>query len=183
MPDKLKLLLVAIITVLAILAALFFTQNKKAQNSKGSQVPVSASQAAKPMTLEDIQTSISENFNSKNFAKMEEIMQKPNVQVTIQSTECCSSVTSSQASSMLSYVQKGIPMDFNQKNPTIVTLKSKHPELKSAYVGISKNDTQLVAFSLNKNSEISAITMAVSWKIFDFSAQQPSPSPTSSSHL
>lgn len=171
---KIPIIIIIIALVAAVSLILVYTQNKsKKQNNPSSQTSV---QLPSPTpSLEDVQKAIAEQFNAKNFTKVESSMQKPNVEVTIQSTECCMFVPPEQASSQLNYVEKGIPMDFNQNNQTIADLKTKHRELKDAFIGISKNSTQLVAFFFNKDNAVSRITMAASWKIFDFNEPQPLP--------
>lgn len=175
MISKLKIP-IAIIIIVALAGALIllYIQNKSAKPKKTSSQATVQLPSPTP-SLIDVQKSIAAQVNAKNFAKIQDSMQKPNVEVTIQSTECCMFVPPEQASSQLNYVEKGIPLDFNQNNQIVVDLKAKHRELKDAYIGISKNNTQLVAFFFNKDNAISRITMAASWKIFDFNEPQPLP--------
>lgn len=175
MISKLKIpIAIILIALLAGISIFLYTQNKKANQKKPSTQTAIQLPSPTP-SLGDIQKAIASQMNAKNFAKIQDSMQNPNVEVTIQSTECCMFVPPEQASSQLNYVGKGIPMDFNQNNQTIVDLKAKHRELKDAFIGISKNDAQLVAFFFNKENAISRITMAASWKIFDFNEPQPLP--------
>lgn len=173
--SKIKIPILIIIIVAITAAALIFinTKNRSKQQNKLNQESV---QLPSPTpSLEDIQKAVAAQFNAKNFTKIADYMQKPNVEITIQSTECCMFAPPEQASSQLNFVEKGIPMDFSQNNQTIVDLKNKHREIKDAYVGISKNNTQLVAFFFNTKNEITGVTMAASWKIFNFNEQQPLP--------
>ena len=73
-----------------------------------------------------------------------------------------------EAVDQMSYIKNGIPMDFDQTNPIIVSLKSKNPQLAETFIGLSKNDEHLAAFTLDTQNKISAIQLSVSWKLYSY---------------
>ncbi len=68
----------------------------------------------------------------------------------------------------MKYLDDGIPMDFNQDSTIIKSIKNKNPQLADKYIGISLSKEQLVAFTIDPQNHISAILMAVTWKLYNF---------------
>jgi|SRR3989344_3693594 len=121
----------------------------------------------KTMTLSELQENIEASVNSKNTQAMATYMTNP-VSVILQATECCGEQTPDEAVAQLSYVEPGIPFNFDQKNETIKNLKSKNPELAGTFVAISQNMEYLVAFTVNNQNKITQVRFAVSWKLFTY---------------
>jgi len=119
------------------------------------------------MTLSELQENIEASVNSKNTQAMATYMTNP-VSVILQATECCGEQTPDEAVAQLSYVEPGIPFNFDQKNETIKNLKSKNPELAGTFVAISQNMEYLVAFTVNNQNKITQVRFAVSWKLFTY---------------
>lgn len=84
------------------------------------------------------------------------------------SSECCEPQTPDEAVVQLSYINDGIPLDFNQQLETIKNLKNKNPQLADAFIGVSKTTEHLAAFYLDSQNRISAIQLSVSWKLYNF---------------
>lgn len=175
--------------VLAIIAALIFAaavgyllfQNQKLANQliqkSPSPAPVETVQkppespvptpSAKPMTLVEIQENIKASVNSKNTQAIASFMTDP-VHVILQATECCGEQTPDEAVAQASYVEPGVPFNFDQENDTIKNLKAKNPELAGTYIGISQNMEHLIAFTINNKNKISQVRFSVSWKLFSY---------------
>lgn len=94
-------------------------------------------------------------------------MTTPTITFIIMSTECCQPQTPQEAITQLSYIEEGIPMDFNQENETIKNLKAKNSRLTDAYVGISQSKEHLIAFTIDQQNKISAVEVSVSWQLYE----------------
>ena len=178
-----------VLIVLTIIAALIFTaavgyllfQNQKLTNQltqtspsptpkETVQKPQESPQStpsSKPMTLLELQENIKASVNSKNTQAMASFMTNP-VHVILQATECCGEQTPDEAVAQASYVESGVPFNFDQQNETIKNLKAKNPELANTFVGISQNLEHLIAFTTNNQNKISQIRFSVSWKLFSY---------------
>lgn len=180
------ILLLALIAAFAIMAGTLVFQNRqliqKLSPSAPNKVlqPAAANASATPnsnqnpkQTLADIKVEIAANINASNFSALENYMATPTVEVVIQSSECCQPQTPTEAAKQAEYILKGLPMEFDQADPQIAGLKSKYPQLRGNYIGLSKYKEDLIAFTFDKNNKVTKITMAASWKIFDFNEPQP----------
>ena len=123
--------------------------------------------SSKPMTLLELQENIKASVNSKNTQAMASFMTNP-VHVILQATECCGEQTPDEAVAQASYVESGVPFNFDQQNETIKNLKAKNPELANTFVGISQNLEHLIAFTINNQNKITQVRFAVSWKLFTY---------------
>lgn len=183
MSRNLLIVLVIILVFLLAGAAYLIFQNQKIirqfENPSPSPVstplipstvnpstPVSPSQVP-ILTLALTQNAIKTNINAKNYQGLIPYMTNP-VSVTLQATECCGPKTPQEAISQLSYLDEGIPFNFDQESDVIKNLKSKNPELANRFLGISINKEHLVAFTINSENKISEVRMAVSWKLFSY---------------
>ena len=179
-----KLFIVLVIFAAVILAAaagylLFQNQKLASQLTQTSPSPTpketvqkpqespQSTPSAKPMTLLELQENIKASVNSKNTQAMASFMTNP-IHVILQATECCGEQTPDEAVAQASYVEPGVPFNFDQENETIKNLKAKNPELANTFVGISKNMEHLIAFTTNNQNKISQIRFAVSWKLFAY---------------
>lgn len=90
------------------------------------------------------------------------------VNLILQATECCGPRTPDEAVNQMSYINEGIPFDFNQESETTKSLKAKNPELAEKYIGISTGTEHLIAFGINNQNKISDIRISVSWKLFNY---------------
>ena len=81
------------------------------------------------LTKAQLEANIKDAINSKNFYALEGYMTTPTVNFLIMSSECCQPQSPQDAINQLSYIEDGIPMDFNQQNATIKDLKSKNSRL------------------------------------------------------
>jgi len=182
-----------VLIVLTIIAALIFTaavgyllfQNQKLSNqltqksqlqsptptpAETVQKPQESPQptpSSKPMSLFELQENIEAAVNSRNTQAMASYMTNP-IYVILQATECCGEQTPDEAVAQASYVEPGVPFNFDQQNETIKNLKAKNPELANTFVGISQNLEHLIAFTTNNQNKISQIRFSVSWKLFAY---------------
>lgn len=178
-----------LLIALAIITALVFTaaggylifQNQKLTNQLTQKSPSPSPKetvqkpqespqptpSTKPMSLFELQENIKASVNSKNTQAMASYMTNP-VHVILQATECCGGITPDEAVAQASYVEPGVPFNFDQGNETIKNLKTKNPELANTFVGISENMEHLIAFTTNSQNKITQIRFAVSWKLFAY---------------
>lgn len=186
MGKNFSFILITLVIILLAGIGYFIFQNQKLisqlssqTSSPGPQVPSQTSQSPQPSlspspsptpkkTAVEVQENIEAAINSKNTAALVSYMTKPKVNLSLMSSECCEPMTPDEAVAQLSYIDEGIPMDFNQNNPTIKNLKAKNSQLAQAFIGISKGKEHLAAFSLNSENAISAIQLSVSWKLYNF---------------
>src|SRR3990167_7759121 len=179
-----KLFIVLVIFAAVIFAAaggyLLF-QNQKLTNQLTQQSPSPSPKetvqkpqespqptpSTKPMSLFELQENIKASVNSSNTQAMGSYMTN-HVQVILQATECCGEQTPDEAVAQASYVEPGMPFNFDQQNETIKNLKAKNPELANTFVGISQNLEHLIAFTTNNQNKISQIRFSVSWKLFAY---------------
>lgn len=131
------------------------------------QVSTQPTPSSKLMTLLELQENIKASVNSGNTQAMASYMTNP-VHVILQATECCGEITPDEAVAQASYVEPGVPFNFDQENATIKNLKTKNPELANTFVGISQNMEHLIAFTTNSQNKIAQIRFSVSWKLFAF---------------
>ena len=119
------------------------------------------------LTLATTQNAIKTNINAKNYQGLTAYMANP-VNVILQASECCGPRTPAEAVDQMSYINTGVPFDFDQENSTIKNLKVKNPQLADKFIGISKASEYLVSFGINSDSKISDILMSVSYKLFNY---------------
>src|SRR3989344_7442588 len=180
-----KRLLIALVIIAAVIlataAGYLLFQNQKLTNQliqtspsptpkETIQKPQESPQStpsSKPMTLLELQENIKASVNSKNTQAMASFMTNP-VHVILQATECCGEQTPDEAVVQASYVEPGVPFNFDQQNETIKNLKAKNPELANTFVGISQNLEHLIAFTTNNQNKITQVRFAVSWKLFAY---------------
>jgi hypothetical protein len=132
--------------------------------------PLSSSPTTSPSpknTTQDIQQNIQDAINSKNYQGLVGYMQKPKVNFIIMSSSCCEPKTPDEAAAQLDYVKDGPPFDFNQNTTLVKNLKAKNTRLTNAYIGLSKTNENLVAFTLDSNSLITQIEVSVSFKLYN----------------
>ena len=179
-----KLLIVLVIIAAVILAAaagylLFQNQKLTNQLTQTSPSPTpketvqkpqkspQSTPSSKPMTLLELQENIKASVNSKNTQAMASFMTNP-VHVILQATECCGEQTPDEAVAQASYVEPGVPFNFDQQSEIIKNLKAKNPELADTFIGISQNIEHLIAFTINNQNKVSQVRFAVSWKLFAY---------------
>jgi hypothetical protein len=177
------LIILAGVIVIFLIGAgylLFQKQNMIRQTTSTSPSPIStpASLTASPsvpvtpspapiLTLSLTQNAIKTNINAKNFQGLIPYMTNQ-VSVILQATECCGPQTPDEAVTQMSYIDEGIPSDFDQNSELVKNLKSKNPELVGKFIGVSINKEHLAAFTINSENKISEVLMSVSWKLFAF---------------
>lgn len=173
-----------LILILIAISGFLALQNQKLLNQLAKQSPSptqqttqqspsiileSPSPSPSPKTsLKDLQENIEAAINSKNLAALASYMTKPKVNFIIMSSECCQPMTPDEAVSQLSYIDEGIPMDFDQTIQLVKDLKTKNPRLAGSYIGISKSKEHLVAFTVDSQNKISQVEVSVSWKLYNF---------------
>jgi len=180
-----KKLLIAFVIIMAVILAaavgyLFFQNqtlmNQLTQKSPSPwpettvQKPQESPQptpSSKPMSLFELQENIKASVNSRNTQAIASYMTNP-VHVILQATECCGEITPDKAIAQTSYVDPGIPFNFDQENEIIKNLKAKNPELADTFLGVSQNMEHLIAFTLNNQNKIAQIRFSVSWKLFAY---------------
>lgn len=176
--------LVIIVALLLSAVGYFIFQNQKVlkelANQKQGQKDQVASASAQTqvtsssplpspspiMTSKQLKENIQAAVNSKNFAAISTYVTIPKVNFSLMSSECCQPQTPDEAAAQMEYIKDGVPMDFNQENPTIKNLKAKNPELADAYIGVSQAKEQLAAFKFDSQNKISWIQLAITYKLY-----------------
>ena len=128
--------------------------------------PIPSNDATPKITLKQLQENIQASVNSKNYQALATYMKQPKVNFSLMSTECCEPQTPDKAAGQMSYIESGIPLDFNQEADLIKTLKSKNPQLTQTFIGISKSGEQLAAFTINSDNKITAIQLSVCYNLY-----------------
>jgi hypothetical protein len=180
-----KNLLIVLIVALFILLVgagylLFKNQNMIRQTTSTSPSPIStpATLTASPsvpatpsptpiLTLALTQNAIKTNINAQNYQGLVPYMTNQ-VSRILQATECCGPEPRESTVSQMSYIDEGIPFNFDQEQELVKNLKSKNPELADKFIGISINKEHLIAFTINSENKISEVRMSVSWKLFSY---------------
>ena len=173
-----KNFLIILVTIFAVLLAvsiylLYLTGQLTKQNSTPSPTAIVQSSPSEQPTPTPIQNlaltrkAIEENINDKNYQGLIPYMLTPKIDFFLMSSECCEPMTPQEASDQLSYIDEGIPLDFNQEADLVKNLKSKNPQLADTFIGISKNGEQLAAFTIDSQNKISAIQLAVTYKLYN----------------
>lgn len=129
--------------------------------------PTITPSSAPVLTLSLTQNAIKTNINAQNYQGLIPYMTS-NVNVILQATECCGPKTPQETISQMSYVDEGIPLNFDQESELAKNLKSKNPELTDKFIGVSTSKEHLLAFTINSQNKISEIRLAVSWKLFSY---------------
>lgn len=169
-------------TIIVLLTALgyFIFQNQKLigqlSGNSQSQTPApttsptpSASPEPSPspeITAAITQNAIKTNIAAKNYQGLIPYMEGT-VQVVLQATECCGAKTPQEAIEQMTYINEGVPFNFDQNSETVKNLKSKNPEFSGKFIGISQSKEHLIAFGLNGENKIADIKLSVSWKLFN----------------
>ena len=184
MGKNLSLILIILVAALLAVAGYFMFQNQKLISKLATQtsspnpsVPpepsepspsLSPSPSPSPfLTRLSTQNAVKTNMASKNYQGLVAYMTDP-VNLILQATECCGPRTPDEAVNQMSYIDEGVPFNFDQGNDTIKNLKAKNPELADKYIGISTITEHLIAFDINDQNKISDIRISVSWKLFSF---------------
>lgn len=179
-----NLLIVLIVALLILLTGagyLIFKNQKvipKSSISTPSSNPTPASLTASPsvsvtpspapiLTLALTQNAIKTNVNAQNYQGLISYMANQ-VSRILQATECCGPEPRESTVSQMSYIDEGIPFNFDQEQELVKNLKSKNPELADKFIGISINKEHLIAFTINSENKISEVRMSVSWKLFSY---------------
>lgn len=178
MPKGTPLFLV-IIVVLVGLTGYFAYQNNKLQketvgmqaSSQASSIATtnsSASPNAKSApTRKEIEKTIETNTNTQNYEGLKELMTIPTVNFTIYASECCQPQTPQEAIDQIKYIDDGAPFFFDQTTDIVKNLKAKNPSLANTYIGVSKDQEHMVAFTLDNQNQITKIEVSVSWKLYE----------------
>lgn len=185
MGKNFSLILVILVIILLLGIGYFIFQNQKLISRLSSQTsspsPSVPSQPAGPsqpslspspspspyLTRLSTQNAIKTNIVSKNYQGLVAYMTDP-ANLILQATECCGPRTPDEVVNQMSYINEGIPFDFNQESETTKNLKAKNPELAEKYIGISTITEHLIAFGINNQNKISDIRISVSWKLFNY---------------
>lgn len=167
-------IIASIIFVVLIAAIAFFTYKKEdiaieitSQNPVQKQIaPVPSSQPK--ISQETVKEAITKAINSNSPENISPYLTAPTASLTIMSTECCGESTPKEILLQLQNMQKGVPFDFDQEQPTIVEIKQNNERLKNAFVGISPKGKQLIAFTIDNEPKITAVEISVSYEIYNF---------------
>ena len=172
----------ALILIIILISALgyFIFQNQKligqlSKNPPAAESPTptpasSPTQKASPspeITVAITQNAIKTNIAAKNYQGLIPYMAST-IEVILQSTECCGAKTPAEVIDQMSYIDDGLPFNFDQNQDTIKNLKAKNSELSGKFIGISVSKEHLVAFGLDNENKIADIRMSVSWKLFSY---------------
>src|SRR3989344_224434 len=120
------------------------------------------------LTLTLTQNAIKTNINAKNYQGLIPYMAGPKINLSLMSSECCEPMTPNEAAKQLSYIDEGLPFDFNQESEVVKNLKSKNSQLVDTYIGVSKTQEQMIAFTIDNQNLISSIQLAISYKLYSF---------------
>lgn len=165
----LLVLLVVQVTNSGILSFIQKAKNTKDMLQQATPSPLQEQESSKPTNINSraqTENAIITNINSKNFQGLSAYMKEGEIGITYMSSECCLPQNAQEALKQLNYINTGIPLNFNQNSPEIKNLKTKNPQLVEAYIGISNSTEHLAAFYIDNNNKISAIQLAVSWKLY-----------------
>lgn len=138
------------------------TTDQRVQEQNASPAP-----SPKIQTLLEVQKALEENTNQKDHKGLLQYTKSGKINFIIMSSSCCEPKSPEEAVSGISYIDEGIPFDFNQDTTTVKNLKSKNERLKDAYIGISKNKEHLVAYTIDSQNLIVQIEVSVSWKLYN----------------
>ena len=133
-----------------------------------TQITSPSASPSKVFSKSQVQENIEAAINSKNLAALASYMTMPKVDFSLMSSECCQPMTPDEAVIQMNYIDQGIPLDFNQGSDIIKNLKTKNPQLANSYIGVSNNKEHLAAFTINNQNRISAIQLAITWKLYNY---------------
>jgi len=182
--NKLKIIFLSIIVIVLLggIGYLLFAKKQPSGETLQSPSPILSPQPTSSpqlsptlipspsphLTLANVKENIEAAVNSKNFAALTSYATRPTIDFIIMSSECCGPITPEEAVDQLKYVNSGLPLDFNQDSQLIKNLKSKNLQLADTYIGISKSDEKLAAFTIDSQNRISQVQISVSWKLYDY---------------
>ena len=167
------LVIIVVVLLTASIYLLFLTGQLTKQNSTPSPTSIVQSPASEQSTPTPIQNlaltrkAIEENINNKNYQGLIPYMLTPKIDFSLMSSECCEPMTPQETINQLSYINKGIPLDFNQETDLVKNLKNKNSQLAGTLIGISKTGEQLAAFTIDSENKISVIQLAVTYKLYN----------------
>lgn len=137
------------------------------QEAESEEVTVTIKPTSASVDLAYVKENIRDAITSKNTAALEGYM-TDTVSVILEATECCGSLSKTEAVGQLDYLKDATsPWNFDQTNDTIKKLKAQEPTKygpDGAFVGIAANE-YTVSFKFNADNKINAITMAVTYKL------------------
>ena len=119
-----------------------------------------------PAELEiDVSEQIIAAMTSKNTQALEGYM-ADTVEVRLEASGCCGSITKAEALSQLSYLDPAVGWDFNPTNPILINLAAAVPDYYGSnwIVGVASNE-YLVSFKLNNQNKIEAYNLAQTYKL------------------
>lgn len=173
--------LIILVLLLTVALSYFIFQNQKIITSlKAPTLPTTQKEstiAATPSTLPSpspsptptliaIQNTIKTAIAAKNYDALIPYLESPTVNFALMSTECCQPQTPQEAVKQMSYIDAGVPFDFNQNSDIVKNVKTKKPALASFYIGVSQAGEYTAAFKI-ENNKISSIELSVSYKLYD----------------
>src|SRR4030043_913928 len=180
--NKLKIIFLSIIVIVLLggIGYLLFAKKQPSGETLQSPSPILSPQPTSSpqlsptlipspsphLTLANVKENIEAAVNSKNFAALTSYATRPTIDFIIMSSECCGPITPEEAVDQLKYVNSGLPLDFNQDTQLIKNLKRKNPQLTDTFIGISKTQEQLAAFTIDSQNRISQVQVSVSWKLY-----------------
>lgn len=122
--------------------------------------------SANKLTRAHVKENVVAAIETGNTAAIESYMTST-VGVTIQSTECCGPKTRSEAVQQLSYISGAEePWDFSDTNSIALRLREESDLYgdSNSIIGVASNE-YVVAFLLNSDNRIEALTMAKTYKL------------------
>ncbi len=120
----------------------------------------------KVKTLKDVQDALIANTNIKDHSAILPLLKTDTVNFIVMSSGCCPPKTAKDALDSLNYIDDGIPFDFEQNSTLVKTLKSKNERLTNAFIGLSKNKEQLVAYTIDDKNQVTQIEVSASYKFY-----------------
>lgn len=139
-----------------------------AQTSPASTASPLSQSTTTPLAISSpslTENAIKTNVNASNFPGLTPYM-TGSVLVTLEATECCGPQTPKEAVDHMSYIKEGIPLNFDQEQEVVKKLKETVPDMTNTYIGISPTNENVAFFTIDNNNQISAILMAVTWKLY-----------------
>ena len=113
----------------------------------------------------DVSEQIKSAIASKNTQALEGYM-ADTVQVKLEGSECCGTITKAEAISQLSYLNPAVNWNFDPANPILINLAKTVPNYYGSgwIVGVASNE-YLASFKLNGQNKIEAYNLASTYKL------------------
>ncbi|MBU2632718.1 hypothetical protein KKG52_03300 [Patescibacteria group bacterium] len=169
--------IVSVISLLIVAGGAYYFGFQKSATNNAQEVSITPTEAEKtpsittpsttPTTKPEINVSeqIIAAIKSKNTQALEGYMTSI-VQVRLESSGCCGSISKTEAINQLAYLNQAVGWSFDPTNPILVNIAAKAPNYygNGWIVGVASNE-YVISFKLNDQNKIEAYNMASSYKL------------------